>query len=64
MDASELHEAAAKYIPTPKEIAKECEMIQRGWSESERARRRGIRKDQADAWHLPTVGDPEMSDDA
>lgn len=56
-------EQKAKYVPTPEQIAEACEKIQREWNEVERARRRGIRKGGEDAWHLPTVGDPEVSDD-
>lgn len=40
MDESERHEAAAKFMPTPDEIAAACEQIQQGWSEDDKRRRR------------------------
>ena len=39
MDASERHEKAAKYMPTPEEIKAACKAIQEEWSEPERMRR-------------------------
>jgi hypothetical protein len=33
-----------EYLPTQQEIRRACEEIQRGWTESERRRRRGYRR--------------------
>jgi hypothetical protein len=43
------------YVPTLAEIAAACSEIQRGWSEHERAKRRGIRKSDGDEWCVPRV---------
>lgn len=41
--------------PTQEEIAAACLEIQKGWSEGERMRRRGISSVDGDAWNVPEV---------
>lgn len=51
----ERHEANAKFMPTPEQIAAGCKEINEQWDEAEKARRRGARKSDGDRWNVPTV---------
>lgn len=52
LTVDERHELAAKYLPTPAEIAAACLAMQAEWSEAEKARRRG---QIVEPWDVPVV---------